>query len=221
MSRGRFAIVLVLAVAGLAVASQLLLPGLAERRLRSELGEVGTVERVDVSAFPAVKVLAGRADRIVVRMSRSQPGQAKLADLLDRTRRTGELDVRVDELTVGPLRLRDATLRKEDDVLIGQASVTDADLQAAVPPGLDVRPVSSSGGQLVFEGTASAFGRSLTVRARVLATDGRLLVAPDVPFGGLASLTVFADDRVAVESVAAGRRSGGFILAGRARLRDG
>ena len=66
MSRGRFAIVLVLAVAGLAVASQLLLPGLAERRLRSELGEVGTVERVDVSAFPAVKVLAGRADRIVV-----------------------------------------------------------------------------------------------------------------------------------------------------------
>jgi len=220
MTRRRWAIAAA-AAAALALASQPLLPLLAERRLRSDLERVGEVDAVDVRAFPALQLLNGRADRVRVRMSRSEAGQRRLADLLDGARRTERLDARVRELNAGPLRLRDAALRKDGDLLVGEAGVTETDLAAALPPGLDLRPVASGGGELLFEGTASAFGRSVTLRARVAAIDGNLIVQPDVPLGGLAALTVFSDERLAVEGVAARTRpGGGFVLAARARLRD-
>jgi hypothetical protein len=47
--------------------------------------------------------------------------------------------------------------------------------------------------------------------------DGALVVAPElIPF---ASLTVFSDKRVRVESIGAAPAAGGFTVSGRARLR--
>jgi hypothetical protein len=45
------------------------------------------------------------------------------------------------------------------------------------------------------------------------------VVVPDVPFGGLATITIFSDPRVAVQSVGATATGDGFVVHATARLR--
>ena len=52
---------------------QLVLPGIAERRVREQLSPSGQVLSVQVSAFPAVELLWHRADRVVIRLGRYRP----------------------------------------------------------------------------------------------------------------------------------------------------
>jgi hypothetical protein len=217
---------LLVAVAGLAGAAlvalailQAVAPSIAARNLRHRLERSGHVDRVEVHAFPAVKLLWDRADRVVVRMRDAGPGPGRLADLLADTRDVDRLDARVDQLRILTLRLRDAELHKRGPELTGSASVTEPDLRAALPPGFDVRPIASGGGELVLEGTATIFGRRLSARAVVAARDGRLVIVPDVPFGGLLTLTLFADPRVVVTGVSAqAAPGGGFRLAADGRV---
>ena len=80
-------------------------------------------------------------------------------------------------------------------------------------------PVASADGQLTLRGTATLFGLSATVDATVSAQDGKLVVVPDVPFGGLATITVFSDPRIKVQGVSAAAVPGGFGVRGTATLR--
>jgi DUF2993 family protein len=208
------------AILALLSLAQLALPSLAERRLRDRLEEDGKVERVEVSAAPAFQLLWGRADRVEVEMAeaRAQPG--RFADRLARTRDADRVDVRVRELRIVTLRLHDLRLRKRGRTLQGEASVSDADLRAALPPGFGFRPVEAANGELVLEGTARVLGRDVRARARLVPLQGRLLIQPEgIPLGGLLALTVFADDRIEVQSVGARARGDGFTLTARARLR--
>ena len=86
----------------------------------------------------------------------------------------------------------------------------EADLRAALPILTSVTPVASSDGRLTLRGTATLFGLSATVDATVSAQDGKLVVVPDVPFGGLATITVFSDPRIQVQGVSASPVPGGF-----------
>jgi len=214
------AVAIVLAVlVVLAVAAQLVLPGIAENRIRDRLARDGRVESVRVSAFPAVKLLWGKADRVTVRMANVRTGVGGLGSLIGRTADAGRVDASTRELDVLTLRLRDASLRKRGGQLEGEATVTDADLRAALPAGFAVRPVASGNGQLVLRGTATLFGATISANAVLLAQDGRLKIAPDVPFGGFAALTVFSDPHVHVESVGArAAPGGGFTLTASGRL---
>ena len=217
---GRVAVAAAGAVVLLLVASQLALPPLAEHRLRDSLERNGTVDRVEIRAFPALKLLWHRADRVVVRMGATRTGTGRLADRLAQIRETDVLDARVGELSVLTLRLHDLRLdKRRDQLLLARATVDDADLRAALPPGFDLRPVASGGGALVFQGTADLFGRRFTGNAVVSAQDGKLRLAPDVPFGGFLSVTLFEDPRVDVLGVAARRTPAGFVLSARMRLR--
>jgi hypothetical protein len=216
---GRVAIAAAGAVVGLLVVAQLVLPGVAERRVRHRLERDGTVQRVEIHAVPAIKLMWHRADRVVVRMGRGRGGPGHLADRLAEARDTDELDARVGELRVLTLRLRDARLTKRGDELRGQATVAGADLRAALPPGFDARPISSGGGSLVFEGTAELLGRRFSGQVVVGARDGRLQLVPNIPFGGFLTLTLFADPRIEVQGVSARPAPGGFTVAARARLR--
>jgi len=203
----------------LIVASQLALPPIAEHRLRDRLERSGTVERVEISAFPAVKLLWHRADDVTVRMGRLRTGSGNFADLLARTGDADDVDASVAEQRILTLRLLESHLRKRGDELTMGATVTDADLRAALPPGFDLRPVAPGDGALVFEGTADLFGRSFTGQAVVSARDGRLQLQPNVPFGGLLSVTLFADPRIEVLGVGVRNRPNGFTVTARARLR--
>lgn len=207
------------ALAAFLVATQLALPPLAERHLRGQLERVGDVDSIEVGAFPALKLLWRRADRVEIAMAEATAGPRRLADLLATTRGTDRLRAGVATLRIGPLVVRDASLVKQAGSLTGQASVTAGDLRSALPPGIDVRPVASEGGQLTFQVTAAVLGRTVRLRAVALASEGRVVVAPVAPLAGALTLTVFSDPRVLVEHVGAQPRPGGFTLTARARLR--
>lgn len=207
------------AILAVLVVAQLVLPGIAARRLRDRLARSGTVLTVQVDAFPAITLLWHRADQVVVRLGRYRSSTGGLSSLLDQTADVGSLDASATELDTGLLTLRDATLSKRGNRLIGSATVTEADLRAAVPFLNAVAPVASGNGQLVLRGTASLFGVTASVDATVAAVNGALLVQPDVPFGALATLTLFSDPNVQVQSVSAATTPTGFTVSARAELR--
>ena len=188
--------------------TELILPGVAEDKVRDELRATARVEAVDVDAFPALKLLLNRADRVDVRLSEVTTGTRELAELLDSTRRTDVLRATVATVRMGPLLLRDLRLRKDGARLDGEAAVTEQDLAAALPVAVGLRPVESEDGELVLE----ASGGGLAARARLSARDGALVIAPDGLLGAFASLTVFDDPRVRVTGVGARGRTGGFTV---------
>lgn len=201
------------------VVAQLALPGIAADRLRDRLNKSGNVISVEVHAFPAIKLLWNHADRVVVRMSSYHSGAGPLGSLLSETSDVGSLDASAQEFSSGLLTVRNAALRKRGNQLVGTALVTEADLRRSLPILQSVVPVASSEGRLTLRGTASLFGVTATVDATVSASDGRLDVSPDVPFGGFATVTVFSNPRVQVESVGATTAPGGFRVTATGSLR--
>jgi LmeA-like phospholipid-binding len=198
------------------VGGQIALPRIAERRISHDLAATGEVRHVSVEAVPAVKLLFKRADRVEVDMAEARAGTGKLAQLLRRTSGAREVRARVDLVRVGPLQLRGVAFRKDHDALSGQATLTDADLAAALPRQLALRPVEDPAGELVLEASAGLF----TARARLSARDGALVIAPEGLLGGLGSLTVFKDSRVQVTEVGSKLGADGFTLTAAGRLRD-
>jgi hypothetical protein len=214
------AVAVVVAVIGVA---QIVLPGVAERSLRSDLSRYGPVRHVDIESLPAVKLLRRRADRVQVVMDsyRSEPGgHGSVADFLSDTRATGELDARVGILDAQLLTLHEVRLHKDGDALVGQARLTQRDLRDALPTVFGLRPLAATRNGIVLRASASILGRRAAVRLRVLADGGRLVVRPEgIPFGSLATITVFNDPRVYVESFGARLRGDRYRVTARGRLR--
>jgi hypothetical protein len=204
----------VLAVVGVVllilVVAQIVLPGVAAQELRNNLEQSGTVLEVKVSSFPAIKLLWHRADTVVVRMGRYRAPVSRLGQTLGGAGDAASLDASAQELILGPITLRNATLRKRSSDLVGSATVTEADLRSAVFFLQNVEPIASENGSLTLRGKASVLGLTATVDATVAAQDGALVVAPNVPFGGIATLTLFNDPHIKVQSVSATNVTGGF-----------
>ena len=208
----------VVVVLVLVVVAQLVLPGIAEQRIRERLQNSGQVLSVHVSAFPAIELLWHQADSVDVRLGRYRSTPGRLSSLLDQAGGVGSLTASANVLETGLLTLQDAVLHKHGDQLTGTAHVTEADVRTALPVLQSVTPVASGDGKLTVRGTATLFGVSATVDATVGAQDGKLVVVPDVPFGGLATITVFSDPHVAVQSLGASSTPSGFIVRATARL---
>jgi hypothetical protein len=202
----------------LLVVAQLVLPGIAAQRLHDRIARSGEDVHVSVSAFPAIELLWHQADKVVIHVGRYRSSPGNLGGLLSQAGDVGTLDATAGELDTGLLTLRNATLIKSGSQLTGTATVTEADLRTAVPFLDSVQPVASGNGQLTLRGTATLLGVSATVDATVAAQDGKLVVAPDVPFGGLATVTVFDNPHVAVQSVSAQPSAGGFTATAQARV---
>jgi LmeA-like phospholipid-binding len=210
---GLLFIILVLVVA------QLVLPGIAAQRLRDRLATSGQVRSVSVSAFPAIELLWHQADSVSVSLGRYRSTPSGLTGLLNQTAAVDRLKASAAELDTGLLTLRNATLRKSGAQLSGSAEITESDLRTALPVLNSVTPVSSGGGRIIFQGTATLLGVSATVTATLAPQSGSLLVTPNVPLGGLATIRVFSDPRVTVEGVAASRTVSGFAVTATGRIR--
>ena len=141
----------VLLVLVLLVIPQLVLPGIAAQQLRDRLSQSGTVLKVEVDAFPAIKLLWHRADKVVIRMGTYRSSATKLSDTLGQVGDAGTLDASAGTLTVGLLTLRQATLQKRGNQLSAGALVTQADLRASFPVLDGLQPVASRGGQLTLQ----------------------------------------------------------------------
>jgi hypothetical protein len=206
-------------LAALLAGSQIVLPPLAERRIADDLAGAGDVESVSVHAFPALKLLFDKADRVEIRMGDVRLGPSALVAMLSGTREVGELDARAASLRLGPLVVRDASVSKRGGELAGRALLEPGALAAALPPQVGFRPVGSEDGSLLLEATAGLFGLSATVRARLSARDGALVIAPEGGLlAGLATLTVFRDSRVDVTAIGARETPEGYRLKAGARL---
>jgi hypothetical protein len=203
----------------LLVVAQLVLPGIAAQRLRDRLARSGTVLHVEVDAFPAVELLWHQADRVVVRMGSYRSNPATLSGNVGQVVDVGSLDASANQLNSGLLTLRDATLRKRGNQLTAAATVTEADLRSAIPILDSVQPVGISGDQLILRGTATVLGVTATVDATVGPRNGALVVSPNVPFGALATITLFSNPAVVVKDVSAVPASGGFALSAHAQIR--
>lgn len=196
------------------IVAQLLLPRIAAQRLRDRLARNGQVLSVNVHAFPAIELLWHHADRVTIGLGRYRTPAGKLGGSLHQTVDVDSLRVTAREVDVGLLKLHDAMLVKQGDRLIASATVSDADLRAALPVLDSVTPVASPAGRLVLQGSASLFGVTATVQAVVHVVAGKLVVSPNLPLGGLATITVFSNPHVAVRSVAASSVSEGFAVDG-------
>lgn len=218
-----------IAVAGgfvlLMVILQLILPGIAENKVKDELKDLGSNPKVEVSAFPAVKLIFRKADEVKVTMDEARTtGSADLADELEKTTDADKIDVKVGTFRAGPLTVRDAQMKKDGDTLTASGTVTDRDLRAALPEGLQFAPVRNQDGNgLLLRGTVAVpLIGEVQANVRVQAEEGGITAAPE----GLAiadqlfKITVFSDPRVLVSNVSAQTISGGFTLSASGRVQD-
>jgi hypothetical protein len=198
---------------------QLVAPRIAEQVVRDRIGSGAQVEHVEVHAFPAVELLWQHADRVVVRLRSYTASIAKLRKLLAQARDADDIDASAKLLKTGPLTLRDGVLHKRGNQLVGSGHVTNADVRAALPPGMDVQPVIGADGQLSFEGTAAFLGIGARLRLRLVLSDGNLSAQPDIPLGGIANVPLFADPHLAIDSLVAQPAADGFTVTLRAHER--
>ena len=201
------------------VIMQLVLPGIATDRLRDRLSKSGQVLQVQISAFPAVELLWDQADKVVVRMNTYTSNPGHFGSLLNDAAGVGTLDASANRLQAGPLVLHDASLHKRGNQVTATATIQYSDVQAALPILTAVGPVSSAGGQVILQATASAFGLGVTAQVVVSAQDGKIVVAPNIPLGGLATITLFNNPALAVDSISAQPVPGGFRATATAHLR--
>lgn len=217
-----------LAAAGLLVvaliASQLLLPGIAASQLRSDLEASGSNVNVEVKAFPALKLLFKRADRVTVDVTDYNSGGegegTSLPDLLARTKAVGELDVHVRVLEDRLLRMQDVQLRKDGDTLVAEVALRTVDVDAALPARLRLTGGSDDEG-LSVAGVTSVFGSEIRAQAKILVDDeGSIVLRPEgIPPASLVTVPIFADERIAVEAIGARPTADGFAVTARGRLR--
>jgi hypothetical protein len=224
---GRIAAGLAGAIALLLALAQLLLPGIAASRISSRVGKYGTVESVRVSAWPAIELLWGHADSVMVRAGRLTINPKQTTKLVWEARGAASLDVTAPAVQEGRLRLRNVSLRKRGSLLAAEAEMTQADVRAALPPGLSVRLLSSGGGNVKVKASGGLFGLSASVDAVAGPSEGRLIARPlGFLFGGV-RLMLFADPHVQVEGVGANALSAAaaaaatrrYLLTMTARLR--
>src|SRR3954470_24366709 len=189
------------------VVAQIVLPGVATDSLRSDLGRYGPVRHVSLSSTPAVKLLLHRADKVDVAMDsyQSEPGgHGSVADFLSDTRKVGKLDVTVGILKAQIVTLHDGQLHKAGNDVAGGARLTQRELSDALPNFVGLRPLSATDNGIVLRASATVLGQRAAIRLRILADQGRVVVRPEgLPFGSLATITVFKDKRVYVESLGA------------------
>jgi hypothetical protein len=219
-----------LAVAGLLVlalvAAQLLLPGVAENRLKSDLEKQGSDVTVSVKAFPAVKLLLGRADDVTIEVTNLKTDEDgggdgdSLSDLLAQTKKTKKLDVHVKVLEDKLLRMQDVRVKKDGDKLTAVVKLNKSDVDAALPAELKLTDTEVPNG-LAVAGSTDVFGEQIEAEAKVYADDdGNLVLEPsDDLLGDLVSVPIFEDDRVAVDSISARNSGDGYEVTARGHLR--
>jgi hypothetical protein len=202
--------------------AQLLLPGLAADRIASRLRRYGNVRNVSVSAWPAVELLWGHADSVTVSAGDLRLSPSQTADRLWEGRDADTIQMTTASVREGPLRLTDVSLSKHGRQLSASGLASDADVQAALPPGLSVTLLGSDGGRVQVHAIGGLFGAQAAVDAVAEAKQGRLVAHPLGLLLEGVQLTLFSNPRVFVEDVGASRVGPpgrpGYRLSIRARL---
>lgn len=190
----------IVALLGLA---QLLLPGIAAQRVRSQLGRYGTVRSASVSAFPAIELLWGHAQSATVRAGALSIGVSQASQLLWQGRGVERFDLRATSMALGPLTMRDVSFQKRGAALYTQGTISEASLRATLPGSTSVQPLESTPLGVEVRVSGSIFGLGGSVDVLLSAQEGKLLAQPQgIPFGGLIKVTLLSDPHMYVQSFA-------------------
>jgi hypothetical protein len=189
----------------LLVLAQVLLPGVAANRVRERVERYGRVHSASVSAFPAVKLLWGDADSVSVSAAGLSATPQQIGALLWEARSLGGLDLaaqsavlKAPQLPQG-LRLSDVRLRKRGSALSATATLTQQQLDAALPSGFSVEPLAASGGAVEARASGALFGVQASLTVAIRALEGAMVAEPrGLPFAGLARVTLFSDPHLKI-----------------------
>jgi len=110
----RVVVILIGLVAVLLVAAQLALPAIAERRAEDRFEERGGTAKVDVGAFPAVRLLFGDGGRFTARGSGLSFDISRERGDLGKLDGFDEVDIRLTRLDAGPVEVADFELRRPE-----------------------------------------------------------------------------------------------------------
>jgi len=193
----------------LVVLAQVFLPTLAAKRVRDRVARYGTVRSVSVSAFPAVKLLWGKADTVDVSAGSLSVQLSQIAALLAEAREVGSMSVNADvaTLTAIPdlpdgLTVKDLRMQKHGSTISASATLTQQQLNEALPSGFHVEPTASGGGQVEARASGGLFGVQASITALVKPLEGRLVAEPrGFPLASLGTVTLFSDTHLRVASV--------------------
>lgn len=200
------------------VGGQFVAPSIATSVLRQRLAKDGKVLSAHLSAFPWVQLLWQHADRVSATMAdyRAAPGHIK--SLLHQADGIGSVDVSIGVVHTGLLTLRAVTFTKRGDELVGAGTLELADLQAALPVVRSLTPIRDSNGQVLLRGTADVLGVEAGVDVAIAARDGKLVVAPSGLLGAFATVTLYDDPEIHVQSVTATLVPGGLRFVTRGKV---
>lgn len=111
----RRAIIFVGLAAVALIGSQLLIPSLSEDRIEDRLTEGGGSAGVDLSAFPALRLLFSDGDRLEVSARDLELDVEQRTDVLDRLDGFDAIDVSLTESSAGPFELESFALTRAGD----------------------------------------------------------------------------------------------------------
>ncbi len=191
------------------VLAQAVLPTLAAHRVRGRVARYGKVESVSVKAWPAIELLWGKADSVEVQAGSLSVPSDEIAKLLWQSHgvRDVTMSARAATLTAIPslangITVSDLHTEKRGSAIVASASVTQRQLDEALPSGFRIEPVASGNGQIEAKASGGLFGLQTSIDAVVRASEGRLVTEPTgLPFGGFVKLTLFSDPHLRVQSV--------------------
>jgi hypothetical protein len=202
-------LVVVIVVVGLVVLAQVVLPPVAAKRVEDRVGRYGTVVDAHVSAFPAVELLWGKADTVTVNAGTLTLTPAQIGSLLweardarDMTVSARAVNLRVPVLLPTGLPVSGVRMEKHGSSIHATATLTQTQLDGALPSGVHVQPVAAGEGEVQVRASGGLFGVEASIEAVVRPLEGKLVAEPKgFPLAGIATVTLFSDPHLKVESV--------------------
>jgi LmeA-like phospholipid-binding len=182
--------------------SQVLLPRLAALRIEETALDRASGVSVHVSAFPALELLFGKADRVTVHAREMSPGgQGNIRALLGKAASIDNLDVTVDRMYVLGLAVDDVSLDKDGRSVSARATVTRRAIHAVLPANISLLERQEGERSLRLTIRASVLGYRVDPTARLAVADGALEVSPELPLFSQLHLDLFSDPQVALTRV--------------------
>jgi hypothetical protein len=203
----RIAIWVAVGVVAILVLAQIIVPGIAAKEIRKEVGKYGVVESVSVHAFPAIE-LAWKAGSATVKIKTITVTPNQAVNLLEETKKINNLDMYMKSLKVNvpastggeasAISLEAVTVHKNGSNIAAQATIEASQLSKALPGGFEATPIANGQGkfELALKGGFLASG---TQDAVVDGHDGKIVVEPSGQPNE--TLVVFSDKRVSVGAI--------------------
>ena len=184
-------------------AFQFVLPPLVERKVRDRVAEHGGTARVEISAFPAPRLLVGDGDSLRVRGNGIEVEVEQEQRVLERLDGFDSVDVRLDDVTADPLDVETFELTRAEgdgDYLLRMNGETSPREVAAFLGSRAGGPLGGALGDLAADNLPGGGNERLPVdiEADVLSRDGEVAVSSasgsvaGLPAGPLAEFVVEA-----------------------------